>query len=151
MKVVRDATARAPPDKGSNLACGPRRVSGVRFLARIARPRIVIPRRRYQARYTNVTPAALFLECRKGGAGVGYVLGKQRRGWGGVRSGSRERASELETRSPREPHPPPPACVLLAPELSSAFQQLSEHLARVRDEGNKRQIALSTHPAAKAP
>lgn len=30
------------------------------------RKRIAIPRRRYQARYTNVTPAALFLECRKG-------------------------------------------------------------------------------------
>lgn len=36
-------------------------------------------------------------------------------------------------------------------ELSTVFQQLSEHLARVREEGNKRQIALSTHLAPKAP
>jgi len=36
-------------------------------------------------------------------------------------------------------------------EPPSVFQQLSEHLARVREQGNKRQIALSTHLAPKAP
>lgn len=65
-----------------------RAVSGVR--SREERARIVIPRRCYQARYTNVTPAALFLECRKG-AGVGYVLGKQCGGRG--RRRVREQAS----------------------------------------------------------
>lgn len=70
--------------------------------------------------------------------GVSYVLGKQRR---------RRRGDA----GARNSFPVPPPCVLLAPELSSVFQQLSEHLARVRDEGNKKQIALSTHLAPKAP
>lgn len=128
--------------------------------------RIVIPRRRYQARYTNVTPAALFLECRKG-AGIGYVLGKQHLGrrrcaaavCAQVGNSFPEYPNPVRTLSypssryaPSSPSPLSlPLPLLPGPRLSTAFQQLSEHLARVRDEGNKRQIALSTHLAPKAP
>lgn len=59
--------------------------------------RIAIPSRCYQARYTNVTPVTLFLECRKG-TGVGYVVGKQRESGAG---GNAKRDSETLRATPR--------------------------------------------------
>lgn len=84
-------------------------------------------------------PLQYFLECRKD-TGVGYVLSKQGVGGGWV-------TRKLVPRATPRAYSLPPSHL----ELSSVFQQLSEHLARVREEGNKRQIALSTHLAPKAP
>lgn len=78
--------------------------------------RIVIPRRRYQTRYTNVTPPhGIFWNVVKAPASV-HVLGKQ--GWRGCRGGRLENL-----------FPELPSCVLLTPSPSLSLLRSSNNLA----------------------